>query len=60
MASIQSLAMLGGTLIYAQIFGYFIRPDAVLVSTGMAFFVSAALCACLLAYFLAARKPAPA
>jgi MFS transporter, DHA1 family, tetracycline resistance protein len=60
MASIQSLAMLGGTLFYAQIFGYFIRPDAVLVSTGMAFFVSAALCACLLAYFLAARKPAPA
>ena len=42
-ASLQNLAMVIGTLFFAQVFGYFLQPTAPVISTGMAFYVSSAL-----------------
>jgi DHA1 family tetracycline resistance protein-like MFS transporter len=44
-ASLQSLSMLLGTVFFTQIFGAFMKPGAIIVSTGMAFYVAAALMA---------------
>jgi MFS transporter, DHA1 family, tetracycline resistance protein len=41
LAGAQSLAMLLGTVVFSQLFGYFLRPDAILVSPNIAFFVAA-------------------
>jgi DHA1 family tetracycline resistance protein-like MFS transporter len=40
-ASVTNVAMLLGTLFYAQIFGYFMRPTAPVVSPVISFFVAA-------------------
>jgi MFS transporter, DHA1 family, tetracycline resistance protein len=44
-SSIQSLAMLLGTVFFSQIFGYFLRPDSPIVSPSIAFFTAAAIMA---------------
>jgi MFS transporter, DHA1 family, tetracycline resistance protein len=41
LAGAQSLAMLLGTVVFSQIFGYFLKPSAILVSPNIAFFVAA-------------------
>jgi MFS transporter, DHA1 family, tetracycline resistance protein len=41
LAGAQSLAMLLGTVVFSQIFGYFLKPAAILVSPNIAFFVAA-------------------
>jgi DHA1 family tetracycline resistance protein-like MFS transporter len=51
-ASIQNIAMLIGTVFFTQVFGYFTREDAVVISTGMPFFISAALTLAILIYFI--------
>lgn len=50
-ASLQSLGMLIGTLFFSQVFGHFARPDAFVVSTGVAFYIAGA--AMILALLLA-------
>lgn len=41
-SSMTNIAMLVGTVFYAQVFGFFMREDAPVVSPGAAFFVAAA------------------
>lgn len=42
-ASLQNLGMLIGTVVFAQIFGYFMQPNAIVMSPSVGFFVAAAL-----------------
>jgi MFS transporter, DHA1 family, tetracycline resistance protein len=51
-ASLQSISMVFGTVIFAQVFGYFTRPDAAYSSTGMAYYLAGVLLAASLAMFL--------
>ncbi len=55
-ASAQSLAMLLGTVVFSQIFGYFLKPEAPFISPDIAFFVAAAFSAVALALFLISSK----
>jgi MFS transporter, DHA1 family, tetracycline resistance protein len=58
-ASIQNIAMLLGTVFYAQIFGYFTGKEAPVYSPSMAFYVAAALAVATIAYFvLYTKRPA--
>jgi DHA1 family tetracycline resistance protein-like MFS transporter len=43
LSSLTNIAMLGGTVFYAQVFGHYMRPDAWIVSPGVAFVVAAGL-----------------
>ncbi len=55
-ASIMSVAMLAGTVFFAQIFGYFTRAGVSPQTPDMAYFVAAALLAITLLLFLAVRR----
>jgi DHA1 family tetracycline resistance protein-like MFS transporter len=57
LASAQSLAMLLGTVVFSQMFGYFLLPTSPIISPNIAFFVAAACLAVALGWFvLGARK----
>ena len=43
-ASAQNLALLAGTVMFAQIFGYFLQEGSPLQSPNVGYFISAALC----------------
>jgi MFS transporter, DHA1 family, tetracycline resistance protein len=58
-ASAQSLAMLLGTVVFSQIFGYFLKPTAPFISPDIAFFVSAAISVVALILFLVNVKNHP-
>lgn len=53
-ASVQSIAMLIGTVFFTQLFGYFTRPDAIITSPSIPLFVTGAMAIATLLYFLAA------
>ena len=55
-ASVQSIAMLLGNLMFAQVFGYFMQPGAPVVTPNAAFYLSSALCCLSLAMFVGKRK----
>ncbi len=57
-SAVMNIAMLGGTVFFSQIFGFFMQPDAPIRSPDMAFFVAAGFL--LLALILFARIPRPA
>ena len=58
-AAITNVAMLFGTVFFAQIFGYFMRPDAPIQSPNVAFFVAGGgLALTLCAMILVARRRA--
>lgn len=50
-SSIMNVAMLGGTVFFSQIFGYFLQPTAPVISTDMAYYMCAALMAVSLILF---------
>lgn len=54
-ASVMSIAMLLGNLMFAQVFGYFMQPTAPLVTPNAAFYLSSALCCLSLALFVGKR-----
>jgi DHA1 family tetracycline resistance protein-like MFS transporter len=54
-ASAQNLAMLAGTVMFAQIFGYFLQEGSPIQSPNVSYFIAAALCLLALAIF--ARLP---
>jgi DHA1 family tetracycline resistance protein-like MFS transporter len=59
-SSIMAVTMLLGTVFFAQIFGYFLQPNAPFVSPNVAFFVSGALLVVTLVLFIVVRnKHAP-
>ena len=58
-ASARNLAMLGGTVMFAQIFGYFMQPSAPVQSPNIAFYTASALCAVALLYFASRRTTQP-
>lgn len=55
-ASIQSLAMLIGTVLFSQIFGYFLLPTSPVVSPNIAFYVATGVLTTGLILFLTATK----
>lgn len=57
-SAILNIAMLGGTVFFAQIFGYFMQPDAPLVSPDIGYFVAAGLIALSLAMFVVVARGA--
>lgn len=54
-SSVMNIAMLGGTVFFSQVFGYFMQPDAPVVSPDIAYFVAGGLLALTLALFLVTR-----
>ncbi len=58
MASIQSLAMLIGTLFFSQMFGYFLLPTSPIVSPDIAFFAAGGfIILALVIFLLKAQRP---
>ena len=51
-AGVQSLAMLLGTLVFSQLFGYFLLPTSPIVSPNVAFFVAGGFIILALVLFL--------
>ena len=58
-SSVMNIAMLSGTVAFSQIFGHFMRPDAVVQSPDVAFFVAAAVLTVAVALFLATVRMGP-
>lgn len=56
-ASLQSIGMLLGTVFFAQIFGWFMRPNPIVVSPSIGFYIAGILLALTLAIFLMLRMP---
>jgi DHA1 family tetracycline resistance protein-like MFS transporter len=59
-ASAQNLALLAGTVMFAQIFGYFLQDGSPLQSPNVGYFISAALCLVALVIFVRLTSRAPA
>ena len=56
LSSVMNLAMLGGTVFFAQVFGYFLSPGAPVQSPDVAYFIAAAvICVPLLLFLTYAR-----
>lgn len=58
-ASLQSIGMLLGTVLFAQIFGWFAEPGAGGISAGTPFLLAAVMLAGTLAFFLTLREVKP-
>lgn len=54
-SSVMNIAMLGGTVFFSQVFGFFMQPDAPVVSPDIAYFVAGGLLAATLGLFLVTR-----
>lgn len=59
-ASAQNLALLVGTVMFAQIFGYFLQDGSPIQSPNVAYFISAALGLAALAIFIRVTRSRPA
>ena len=59
-SSIMSMAMLFGTVFFAQLFGYFMRPGGIIVSPDVSYFTAAMTLAICLVLFMFWRKRHPA
>jgi MFS transporter, DHA1 family, tetracycline resistance protein len=53
LSAVMNIAMLGGTVFFSQIFGFFMQPDAPVRSPDIAFFVAGVLMLAALALFVA-------
>ena len=58
-ASMQSIGMVLGTVLFAQVFGWFMKPNTVLVSPGVAYFLAGIMVAGTLAIFLSLKRQPP-
>jgi MFS transporter, DHA1 family, tetracycline resistance protein len=58
-ASLQSIGMLLGTVLFAQVFGWFMKPNVILVSPSVAYFLAGTMLAVTLAVFLMLRERKP-
>ncbi|MBC8038362.1 MAG: TCR/Tet family MFS transporter [Rhizobiales bacterium] len=55
-ASLQSVGMLAGTVMFTQVFGYFMQPTAPIVSPNIAYYLAAGLMVAGLGIFLMQRR----
>lgn len=55
-ASLQSIGMLLGTVLFAQVFGWFVEPGAATPAAGAPFFLAAVMLGGTLVYFLTLRE----
>ena len=55
-SGLSNLAMLFGTIFFSQIFGWFVRPEAVTPRPGAPFVIAAGLLALALVVYLALRR----
>ena len=58
--SLQSIAMLIGTVFYSQVFGYFMQPTAPVVSPNVGYIIAAVMMAAVTVYFVMLKRPAQA
>lgn len=58
-ASLQSIGMLLGTVLFAQVFGWFVEPGGPSLSAGAPFFLAALMLGCTLVFFLSLREVKP-
>ena len=58
-SSVMNVAMLAGTVFFSQVFGYFMQPDAPIISPAISFFFAAAILAVALAMFVALYRDQP-
>ena len=60
-SSVMNIAMLAGTVFFSQVFGYFMRPNAIMQSPDVAFFLGGRLHVVALGLFLVTvRRPSRA
>jgi DHA1 family tetracycline resistance protein-like MFS transporter len=57
-ASLQNIAMLVGTLVYALAFGWFMQPNPIAVTPSAGYYICFALLLATMAYFLTMKRPA--
>ena len=58
-ASLQSIGMLMGTVLFAQVFGWFMKPNPWIVSPSIAYFLAGVMLALTLAFFLSLKATKP-
>ena len=58
-ASLQSIGMLVGTVLFAQVFGWFMQPNPIIGAPSIAYFLAGTMLALTLVYFLSIREPKP-
>lgn len=58
-ASLQSIGMLLGTVMFTQIFGWFMQPDSIIVSPSIGFVLAGLLLTLTLGFFLAMKETKP-
>ncbi|MCA3517801.1 MAG: hypothetical protein IOC88_13085 [Rhodobacter sp.] len=56
LSSVMNIAMLLGTVVFSQIFGHFMQPDAFIQSPDVAMYVAAAVLVLALALFVATAR----
>jgi MFS transporter, DHA1 family, tetracycline resistance protein len=56
-ASLQSIAMLIGTVFFAQVFGWFMQPTSPIVTPSAGYVIAAVILTGVLAFFLLLRQP---
>jgi DHA1 family tetracycline resistance protein-like MFS transporter len=59
LSSVMNIAMLLGTVVFSQIFGHFMQPDALIQSPDVAMYVAAAVLALALLLFVATVRAHP-
>ena len=58
-ASLQSIGMLLGTVMFTQIFGWFMQPNSIIVSPSIGFVLAGLLLTLTLGFFLAMKETKP-
>jgi DHA1 family tetracycline resistance protein-like MFS transporter len=59
-ASLQSIGLIIGTVLFAQVFGWFMQPNAIVVSPSIAYFLGGGMMVLTLVYFLSLKEARPA
>jgi DHA1 family tetracycline resistance protein-like MFS transporter len=58
-ASLQSIGLIIGTVLFAQVFGWFMQPNPIIVSPSVAYFLGGGLMVLTLVFFLTLKQTKP-
>jgi DHA1 family tetracycline resistance protein-like MFS transporter len=58
-ASLQSIGLIIGTVLFAQVFGWFMKPNPIIVSPSVAYFLGGGLMVLTLVFFLTLKQAKP-